>query len=260
MTCGHCGWDVPTGYRQCPSCRTWLRRGRRERVRGSEPPRPTSSTGPVRSTAGADTRPQRLRSGVDAFDRALSGGLVVGAVAVIAGDPGAGKSTLLGQVVAGIAEQHQAAALFASGEESSDDIRARLRRTGSNHAEVWVTEAATFDEVVSEAEQVDARVLVIDSLQTLTVKGKAAGSRGAMVLGIAELVAWARQRRVAVVLVLQVDKQGDPAGPRAVEHAAHASMKLEVNGGKRRKLRVPKNRHGEAPRSSKMLMGKRGLA
>jgi DNA repair protein RadA/Sms len=200
-----------------------------------------------------------LLSGLASFDRLLSGGLVLGAVVTLAGEPGAGKSTLTGQIAGGVARRSGAASLLSSGEESAADVGARLRRTRSDHDLVWISEETDLVDLLAEADQVGARLLVVDSGQTLSVQDHRAGSRAALLDGVDELASWARRRGAAVILVLQVDKEGQPAGPRAVEHAAHASMRLGVLGPRERGLTLQKNRHGAAPGSASLFMTARGL-
>jgi len=254
VRCDACGKAVLHVARRCPHCGVWGSIGVR-RARG-----PVGSLDGarslVRSTAPVPPLPERLVSGVEPLDRVLGGGVVVGSSVAIFAEPGAGKSTLLGQWAGGVAAVGPV--LYATGEETDPAVRRRLVRTGSAHDALFISDVCTVEGIKADAAHVGALAVVVDSAQTMVAGTHRAGSRASVLLGCAELRAWGKQERIAVVFVCQVTSDGDMAGPKALEHAVDAVLRLDKAGPIRRVLRGRKNRHG-AEASATLRMGVAGL-
>ncbi|ANY07070.1 DNA repair protein RadA [Pseudonocardia sp. HH130630-07] len=248
--CTECDQRTAQWVGRCPGCQAW---GSLEQV---EVPRAGSSRTVV---AGAPSTPARRiadveldssrarRTGVDELDRVLGGGLVPGAVVLLAGEPGVGKSTLLLEVAARAAET--ARVLYVSGEESAGQVRLRAERTGGVHDELYLAAESSLESVLGHVEQLRPSLLVIDSVQTMStssVDGSPGGVTQTRAVTVG-LTALAKETGLAVLLVGHVTKDGGIAGPRVLEHVVDVVLHFE--GDKHSALRMVrgvKNRFGPA--------------
>ena len=205
-------------------------------------------TTPARPIAEIDVEAARARpTGVGELDRVLGGGLVPGAVLLLAGEPGVGKSTLLLEVA-----RHYAAggtALVVTGEESAAQVRLRAERIGALHPRLYLAAETDLAAVLGHVETVDPGLLVVDSVQTIAspaADGSAGGVTQVRAVAAA-LIAAAKSRNMATVLVGHVTKDGAIAGPRVLEHLVDVVLQFE---GERhstlRLVRATKNRYGPA--------------
>jgi DNA repair protein RadA/Sms len=185
-------------------------------------------------------------TGVDEVDRVLGGGLVPGAVVLLAGEPGVGKSTLLLDVAARAARAGRTV-LCVTGEESAEQVRARAGRIRAVDARLLLAAECDLAAVLGHIEQCDPDLLVVDSVQTL-VSSRVEGAPGgvAQVREVASvLIAAAKARAMPVLLVGHVTKDGSVAGPRTLEHLVDVVCQFEGEQGSRlRLLRAVKNRFG----------------
>ncbi|HVE31173.1 MAG TPA: AAA family ATPase, partial [Mycobacteriales bacterium] len=179
--CAECGHTPPRWVGRCPECQAW---GSVAEV-GAAPVglRPLTAaitagavTTPARPIAEIDVEAARARpTGVGELDRVLGGGLVPGAVLLLAGEPGVGKSTLLLDVA-----RHYAAAgtaLVVTGEESAAQVRLRAERTGALHPRLYLAAETDLAALLGHVETVDPGLLVVDSVQTIASPA-AEGSAG----------------------------------------------------------------------------------
>ncbi|HYC63934.1 MAG TPA: DNA repair protein RadA [Reyranellaceae bacterium] len=212
---------------------------------------------------GSSPQPPRLQSGIQEFDRACGGGLVVGSALLIGGDPGIGKSTLLLQVTAALARKGVAAA-YISGEEALDQVRLRAERLGLSDAPVQLAAATSVRDIIASLEGPDApRIAVIDSIQTMWLDTiESTPGTVTQVRGSAQaLVDLAKRRGIAVLLVGHVTKDGAIAGPRVLEHMVDTVLYFEGERGHQfRILRTVKNRFGPTDEIGVFEMSDRGLA
>lgn len=185
-------------------------------------------------------------SGIGELDRVLGGGVVPGAVILLAGEPGVGKSTLLLELAAAVAREG-GRVLYATGEESASAIHARARRVGADVDGMFLVEARTMGAVAAAVESCRADLVVIDSVQVTTVD-EVDGAPGSVtqVRAVAEAAGvLARRTGAATLLVGHVTKDGTVAGPRTLEHLVDVVCMLEGDRHARlRLLRAVKNRHG----------------
>ncbi len=251
--CDACGHQPPKWLGRCPECNEWgsvvestitgpTVSGRVVSSRvPSEPARPiaTISAAPARAVA----------TGVSELDRVLGGGLVPGAVVLLAGEPGVGKSTLLLDVAQHWAAGAGSPSLVVSGEESVSQVRLRAERLGTLHEQLFLAAESDLGAVMGHLDAVRPGLLVIDSVQTISTPGTEGVPGGVTQVRAvtAALVSIAKERGIATVLVGHVTKDGQVAGPRVLEHLVDVVLHFE--GDKHSSLRLVrgvKNRYGAA--------------
>jgi DNA repair protein RadA/Sms len=204
----------------------------------------------------------RLPTGLAEFDRALGGGLVPGSAILMGGDPGIGKSTLLLQS-AGAVARTGASVVYVSGEEAPGQVRMRAGRLGLADAPIKLAAATGVRDILTTLGQgTPPALLVIDSIQTMhsdTIEG--APGTVSQVRGCAvELIRYAKENGVALVLVGHVTKDGSIAGPRVLEHMVDVVMSFEGERSHQyRILRALKNRFGAVDEIGVFAMDGQGL-
>ncbi len=200
-------------------------------------------------------------SGLGPLDRLLGSGLVPGAVILAGGEPGIGKSTLLLQVAGHVAASGRKT-LYASGEETLAQIRARGERLGVLNDNLLAIATPSCDDVIAAMDAERPDLLVLDSVQTMALSG-VEGLPGNVnqVRGVAAAVVEAcRRLGAAGVFVGHVTKEGALAGPRLLEHMVDTVISLE--GDRRqafRLMRVSKNRFGPSDEMLVFRMGQTGM-
>jgi DNA repair protein RadA/Sms len=183
---------------------------------------------------------------VGEFDRVLGGGLVPGAVVLLSGEPGVGKSTLLLEVAANTAKSGKKV-LYVSGEESVGQIRLRAERTGAMSDNLYIASETDLSTVLGQIDAIAPELLVVDSVQTIAageIDG-AAGMPSQIREVAANLIRVAKERALPIILVGHVTKDGNIAGPRALEHLVDVVCHFE--GDRQTSLRFVrsmKNRFG----------------
>ncbi len=224
-----------------------------------------SSGGRAISFEPLDTPGERLErrtTGLAEFDRALGGGLVPGSAILMGGDPGIGKSTLLLQAAAKMAQAGQPV-VYISGEEAAGQIRLRAERLGLGKAPIKLAAATSVRDILTTLGGMDRpALLVIDSIQTMH-SDQIEGAPGTVsqVRGCAfELIRFAKENAVALVLVGHVTKDGNIAGPRVLEHMVDVVMSFEGERSHQyRILRSLKNRFGPVDEIGIFAMAGQGL-
>jgi len=202
----------------------------------------------------------RWSTGFAEFDRVLGGGLVPGSVTLIGGEPGIGKSTLLLQCAAALAGGQ--GVLYATGEESVRQVAERARRLGLAAGKLELVAETAVERIVEMARESGASILVIDSIQTMTVAAveSAAGAVTQLRESTASLVRHAKSSGTAVLLIGHVTREGMIAGPRVLEHMVDTVLYFESDSGSRfRVIRAVKNRFGAANEIGVFAMEERGL-
>lgn len=261
FVCAACGASAPQWQGQCPVCGEW-----NSLEAAAAPARRARRSSAARGPA-ADLRAlltpeleQRTCTGLGELDRVLGGGLVAGSVTLLGGDPGIGKSTLLLQAAAAIAAEH--AVLYASGEESLQQVGLRARRLGLDAARVRLLAETTVERIIEEAGSVHARAVVVDSIQTMACEASdaAPGAVSQLREATASLIRFAKSSGTAVLLIGHVTKEGAIAGPRVLEHMVDAVLYFESDSGSRyRVVRAVKNRFGAASEIGVFAMTDAGL-
>ncbi len=264
FVCQNCGAASPKWQGQCATCGEWntlvgeaAPAARGIKQGGARAARADASTS-LAAEAVVDT--PRMATGSAELDRVLGGGLVLGSVTLIGGDPGIGKSTLMLQAAAAL--NALGPVLYATGEESLKQVALRARRLGLQDAAARLIAATQVEEIVGVAASLGARVLIVDSIQTMHSERveSAPGAVSQLRECAAELVRFAKSSGTAVLLVGHVTKEGQIAGPRVLEHMVDTVLYFESDTGSRyRVLRSVKNRFGAANEIGVFAMAEQGL-
>ena len=254
FTCTDCGWTTPKWVGRCGECQAWdtMQEGKAGGGRGLGTVRQIKPVAIVGSSAAkpiTDVSTERVAAWstqVGEFDRVLGGGLVPGAVVLLSGEPGVGKSTLLLEVAANTAKSGKTV-LYVSGEESVGQIRLRAERTGAMSDHLFIASETDLSTVLGQIDAVSPQLLVVDSVQTIAAAeiDGAAGMPSQIREVAANLIRVAKERALPVILVGHVTKDGNIAGPRALEHLVDVVCHFE--GDRQTSLRFVrsmKNRFG----------------
>lgn len=271
--CTECGWQAAKWVGRCGECLAWgsVTEAGTTTTRTAPAARLERPAVPIGEVDAS--RAQACSTGVAEFDRVLGGGIVPGAVVLVAGEPGIGKSTLLLDVAARAARSGrmpgQGAAssgdasqvgtagatrsgadrrvLYVSGEESAEQVRARAERIEALARTLYLASETDLAVVLGQIEQLAPALVVVDSVQTIS-SGEVDGSAGnvAQVREVAaSLIQVAKARGIAVLLVGHVTKDGSIAGPRVLEHLVDVVVQFEGDRHSRLRLvRAVKNRYG----------------
>ncbi len=202
----------------------------------------------------------RITTGIDELDRVLGGGIVVGGLMLLAGEPGAGKSTLLLQICDGVAKI--GGVLYISGEESVRQIQLRASRLGINSDNIVVASETSVEDICAVITSTKPQLAVVDSIQTMQSKAlqNSVGSVTQVKECTAQLLETAKQHEIPIFIVGHVNKDGAIAGPKVMEHAVDTVLYFE---GDRtlpyRILRTAKNRYGSTNEIGLFDMTSKGL-
>ncbi len=264
FVCQACGHQVLKWMGRCPECGRWD-----ALVEETRRPRPVSrgalspfQAEPVAVDSVCAEEGVRFSTHMAEFDRVLGGGLVPGSLVLIGGDPGIGKSTLMLQVLFGVAGKGRRV-LYVSGEESVNQISMRSRRLQTVSPEILVVSEIDMNAVLSMAESIRPRVMVVDSVQTMFNPeiSSAPGSVSQVRETAVRLMLMAKRTAIPVFLVGHVTKEGAIAGPRLLEHMVDTVLYFEGDRNHvYRILRAVKNRFGSTNEIGVFEMKEQGLA
>ncbi len=268
FACQQCGAVAPKWTGRCEACGAW--NSLVEELPHAAPPKGLGQSGGRRggthldfvALRGETAGLPRLLTGIAELDRVCGGGLVPGSTILVGGDPGIGKSTLLLQAAASLAAGGADVA-YVTGEEAIDQVRLRAERLGVAERSVRLAAASSVRDIIGALDDSRAPDLaVIDSIQTMyldtldSAPGTVSQVRGAA----QELIGLAKRRRVIIVLVGHVTKEGLIAGPRVLEHMVDTVLYFEGERGHQfRILRAVKNRFGATDEIGVFEMSDRGL-
>jgi len=254
FVCQECGAQSPKWMGKCVECGAW-NSFVEERVAADVAPATAANNRYTQfspSTAAKlyaeveTANALRLSSGIGEFDRVLGGGVVPGSLVLLGGEPGIGKSTLLLQAAAHFAA-NVGPVLYASGEESEHQIKSRGDRLGVGAAPLYLLSETCIERILEEIARLKPALVIIDSVQTVfSIKFQSApGSIGQVREAATQFLFAAKGQNIPTVLVGHVTKDGNLAGPKALEHVVDTVLYFE---GERhhshRVIRAIKNRFG----------------
>lgn len=252
FVCQTCGSRSRKWTGQCPDCGEWntlVEEPEAAAPAAGDDARYGGLAGPaeVRRYSEIDVESAaRVPSGFGEFDRVLGGGIVPGSMVLVGGEPGIGKSTLLLQVAARIAAA-AGPVLYASGEESEQQVKERGQRLDVGDADLYLLAETCLERLLEAVDRVRPRLLVVDSIQTIYSLNLASapGSVGQVREAATHLLFGAKRRNLPTILVGHVTKDGSLAGPKVLEHVVDTVLYFE---GERhhshRVVRAVKNRFG----------------
>ena len=206
------------------------------------------------------TNPEkRIPTNISEFDRVLGGGLVPGSVILIGGEPGIGKSTLLLQFALNIQNKKT---LYISGEESNSQIKLRAERIDNTKSELYLLSETSLENILLNFKKFNPEIIIIDSIQTIQTQKleSSAGTVSQIRECTIALMEYAKTYSVPILLVGHINKEGNIAGPKVLEHIVDVVLQFE---GDRnyvyRILRAHKNRFGSASELGIFEMHSKGL-
>jgi DNA repair protein RadA/Sms len=246
FSCTECGNQSPKWLGRCPDCNAWNSFVQEDVANASPQPYTLGSAGaPVPIDAvDADVAP-RISTNLPDLDRVLGGGLVLGAVTLVGGEPGVGKSTLLLQAAERLARDGRV--LYVSGEESPRQIAMRARRLGTTNSNIHLFAETSVERIVAEIEKMRPAAVIIDSIQTVYTSANSStpGSVGQVRDSAGALMTVAKRSSIPIFLIGHITKEGTIAGPKSLEHIVDTVLYFEGDKFQNyRVVRAYKNRFG----------------
>lgn len=247
FVCTQCGYESPKWNGQCPQCKEWSTM--EEKIVQQSP-----KMGAVSSSKSVEIKPigeikggseMRFSTGLKELDRVLGGGLVLGSLTLVGGDPGIGKSTLLLQICQYLGQDKSI--LYVSGEESMSQIKLRAERLQVTTDKLYLACETNVESILGTCTLNKPDILIVDSVQTM-MTDRVSGTPGS-VSQIKEATAafmhLAKEQGITVFIIGHVTKEGALAGPKVLEHMVDTVLYFEGDKNlNHRILRTVKNRFG----------------
>jgi DNA repair protein RadA/Sms len=267
FVCTNCGYISPKWQGQCQACNSWNTLEEEVVVKATKQEQKRSSWSDYQGNSGpqpvvlsevvsGDTR--RLTAPDNELNRVLGGGIVGGAIILLTGNPGIGKSTLMLQV----ALKMKGKVLYVSGEESEQQIKMRADRISERQEHCYILTETNTNKLLKYTKELQPDILVIDSIQVLSSphNDSMPGSISQIRECAGELQRFAKESNTAVFIIGHVNKEGNVAGPKLLEHIVDTVLHFE---GDRhysyRILRTLKNRFGSTDEMGIYEMQANGL-
>ncbi len=262
--CNECGYEAPKWTGCCPSCHEWntLEECLSSPKKSAVALNNTLSFNDAKSLSSITASDEeRFVSGISELDRVLGGGIVKGSVVLLSGDPGIGKSTILLQVCKAFADKLNI--LYVSGEESPNQIKLRASRLGVEGENVTVISKTDTMAVCEYIKSEKPDLVMIDSIQTMQIEeiSSSAGSIVQVRESTNMLLRTGKPLDIPIFIVGHVNKGGDIAGPKILEHIVDTVLYFEGERNQSyRILRAIKNRFGSTNEIGVFEMTEKGLA
>ncbi len=258
--CQSCGATFPKWLGRCPECGAWNSIVEEVETNSTLSQSYKVYTGPKPKTINeiqtAETK--RLKTGISELDRVLGGGFVPGSVVLLGGEPGIGKSTLALQLVFNINKT----VLYISGEESLEQIKLRASRLGVNNDNVLFVSEVLLENMLGAIEQAKPALVIVDSVQTTQTSAleSSAGSVSQIRECATRIQRFAKEHNITFLLIGHINKEGQLAGPKVLEHIVDAVLQFEGDRNYMyRILRSIKNRYGSTSEIGIFEMDDTGL-
>lgn len=265
-TCQECGYKSPKWLGKCPDCQQWNSFSEEEEIKPSK--------AAPKSTLGRESKPktidqvehetvERYQTGIGEFDRVMGGGVTIGSLTLIGGEPGIGKSTLLMEVCGKLLSSYgKEKILYVSGEESESQVAGRSKRLGVSNSNFYIFNETNWQRILEEVKNLKPKFLVLDSIQTTHSNQveSAAGTLTQIREVTYELMNYAKAYNLTCFIIGHVTKEGQIAGPKILEHMVDTVIYFEGDQlGQYRMLRVMKNRFGNTNEVGIFEMQEKGL-
>ena len=249
--CQNCGTQHSKWQGQCSSCREWntlveevlQKEEKKDWKSAVSAPLAKRIAKPLRISEIEVSKEERLNTNNNELDRVLGGGIVPGSLTLLGGEPGIGKSTLLLQISLHLKYR----TLYVSGEESQQQIKMRADRINPSSSNCYILTETKTQNIFQQIERLEPEIVIIDSIQTLHSDyiESSPGSISQIRECTAELIKFAKETSVPVILIGHITKEGSIAGPKVLEHMVDTVLQFEGDRNHvYRILRAHKNRFG----------------
>ena len=269
FVCTSCGLEHPKWAGKCSGCGEW--NTLEEFTVAPSAPKNFSAVSPISNGRGAVSKAtpinqidivneHRYNTGIGELNRVLGGGIVKGSVVLLSGDPGIGKSTILLQVSGNMANEHNV--LYVTGEESANQLKLRAKRLGVNNDKLLVLSETDVLTVCDNISTSKPDIVIIDSIQTMNLEGvnSSSGSITQVRECTSMLLRVAKTLDIPIIIVGHINKGGDIAGPKVMEHIVDTVLYFEGDRiNSYRILRAIKNRFGSTNEIGVFEMLENGL-
>ena len=263
--CTNCGNETPKWQGRCPACGAW-------NTIEEHTQKPVAAGKARSAPVGMSRVPQRLQevdidseirftTGMNELDRVLGGGAVAGSLVLVGGAPGIGKSTLLLQICTCLCQGRKV--LYVSGEESERQIKLRGDRLGGSPENLYVLSETRLSDILEAIDQLKPEILIADSIQTLynEENESSPGSVSQVKDCTMSLMQLSKSQGVTVFVVGHINKDGNIAGPKVLEHMVDCVLYFEGDqNSSYRLLRAAKNRFGSTNELGVFEMMESGLS
>ncbi len=261
--CTSCGNESSKWMGKCPACGEWntmveetVATGKRQIQSANLP---GTSQKPMPLSEIDSSKESRISLNNNEFDRILGGGIVEGSLVLIGGEPGIGKSTLSLQIPLMCPELKT---LYVTGEESARQVKLRAARIGGTDSNCLIYSETLMENILAEARGIMPDLMIVDSVQTMFSQNveSSPGSISQIKETAAQLLRFAKETGVPVILIGHITKEGSIAGPKILEHIVDVVLQFEGdNRGTYRLLRSIKNRFGSTSELAVFEMTGKGL-
>ena len=262
--CTECGNETPKWQGRCPACGAW-------NTLEEHTEKPAAPGRAKSAPVGGSRRPQKLSqvdtegeirfsTGMGELDRVLGGGAVGGSLVLVGGAPGIGKSTLLLQICSCLCQGRKV--LYVSGEESERQLKLRAQRLGVEPEGLYILSETQMTDILEAVNELQPDVLIADSIQTLytDTNDSLPGSISQVKECTMILMNLAKAQGITVFVVGHINKDGNIAGPKVLEHMVDCVLYFEGDpNSSYRLLRAAKNRFGSTNEIGVFEMGDHGL-
>lgn len=259
--CQKCGYESAKWLGKCPGCGQWntfVEELVSKQKKDSSRTTPSVEAVALHEISYDDML--RIDTGIQELNRVLGGGMVPGALMLLAGDPGIGKSTLTMQLCGAI--KTEASVLYVSGEESRQQLKMRAQRLDVKNEKLMILTENNLEAIEAQIQKMKPKLVILDSIQTVYLPEitSAPGSVSQLRECTGRIMQWAKGMEISVIVVGHVTKDGSVAGPRVLEHMVDTVLFFEGERHNQfRILRALKNRFGSTNEIGVFEMQEKGL-